>query len=315
MEGEALPVRIVFFGSPEFAVPSLKALANDPRIVVPLVVTQPDRPAGRGRRLTAPAVKLAAEELDLPLIQPETLRDSATIDRIRAVQPELLVVVSYGAILRKSLLELAPHGVINVHPSLLPKYRGAAPIPAAILNGDSETGVSIIKLVRKLDAGPILRQSPMLIAPDETTATLSPKLAELGAEMLTDTSVDWVAGTISPQEQDDALATMTHEWTKADGRIKWTLDAASIERLVRASKPWPVAWTTFQEQPFRIHSARATDGSDDGQPGCVSAHDSAITVTTGDGLLILEQVQPAGKRQMDARAWWNGIPNETVDLL
>lgn len=294
--------------------PTLVALVDAAGIDVPLVVTQPDRPAGRGRRMTAPPVKQAANDLGIPVHQPATLTDADAIKPIVDAQPDLLVVVAYGEILRRDVLNLTPGGAINVHPSLLPKYRGATPIPAAILNGDGETGLSIIKLVRRLDAGPVIARHVVGLDGAETTGTLSERLAHDAARMLPEVCVDWVAGRIEPEPQNDAQATYTREWTRDDARIDWTRPAVEIERLVRASDPWPVAWTTFDGQPLRIHSAQVIDQATASPPGAIERTSDGIVVATGDGILGLVTVQPAGKRAMDAPAWWNGLRIERGQL-
>lgn len=300
-------LRVIFLGSPEIAIPSLEALARHPEIDVRLVVTQPDRPAGRGRRLTPPPVRVAAEALGIDVIQPETLRDSAVLDRMRQEQPDLLVVVAYGEILRKTALELAPLGCLNVHPSLLPRYRGATPIPAAILNGDPTTGVSIMKLVRALDAGPLVAQCAIGVARDDTTGTLSARLADLAAEMLPAVALGYARSERVPIEQDDDGATYTREWTTADARIDWSRPATEIERLVRAADPWPVAWTTLDGERLRVVAATAgAKGLADGPPGDVVIDGGEVVVRTGDGVLRLDRVQPAGKRAMPAADWWRG---------
>lgn len=300
-------LRIIFLGSPELAIPSLDALARHPEIDVRLVVTQPDRPAGRGRRLTPPPVRVAAEALGIDVIQPETLRDPDALDRLRQEQPDLLVVVAYGEILRRSALELAPLGCLNVHPSLLPLYRGATPIPAAILHGDATTGISIMKLVRALDAGPLVAQCAIGVAADDTTGTLTTRLAELAAEMLPAVALAYARGQREPVEQDDRVATYTREWTTADGRIDWGRPAIEIERLVRATTPWPVAWTTVDGERLRIVGARVADlESSPGPPGDVVLNSGLVIVHSGDADLILDQVQPAGKRVMPAIDWWRG---------
>jgi methionyl-tRNA formyltransferase len=280
---------------------------------VKLVVTQPDRPAGRGRRLTAPPVKQAAQEFDIPVYQPESLREPDDSGPLRDAAPDLLVVVAYGEILRRHILELAPHGALNVHPSLLPRYRGSSPIRAAILNGDDTTGISIIKLVRKLDAGPIVRQQPVIIENNEDAATLSDRLSMIVAEMLPSTCRDWIFGEIAAVDQDEQLATMTREWTRDDASIAWNSEAASIERLVRASLPWPVAWTTLNGEPFRILHASLADISDL-SPGLVRRIGKQIVVGCGSGTLQLQTVQPAGKRAMAALGWWNGVQAEELVL-
>ncbi len=305
--------RVVFLGSPEFAVPSLQALAADDRFDLVLVVSQPDRPSGRGRRLTPPPVAAFAAESGLPLFQPESLRDEDAFLRLGSVRPDLLVVVAYGEILRRNVLQLAPGGALNVHPSLLPKYRGAAPIPEAIRRGDLQTGVSIMKLVRRLDAGPVLAQSILDIDPQDTTATLGRRLSMRAAEMLPDVAHAWLGGTVPAIEQDESLATYTHEWTKSDAEIDWTQPADAIERLIRAALPWPVAWTTFKGQRLQVRAATASAGAS-GSPGEISGSANHVTVATGSGALELVTVQPAGRREMPAAGWWTGLQTKPARL-
>lgn len=300
--------RVVFLGSPQFALPSLRALHEDPRFEIPLVVSQPDRPAGRGRRLTPPPVAVYAQEAGLTLFQPSTLKADEAVQRLAEARPDLLVVVAYGEILRRNVLELAPGGALNVHPSLLPRYRGANPIAAAILNGDDETGVSIIKLVRKLDAGPIVAQQRLPIDPMDTTASLGDRLAELAADMLPDVCAGWLSGDLQPSEQDDDQASFTREWTKADAQIDWQRPAVEIERLVRASIPWPVAWTTLNGQRIQVRGAAvAQDADPQGEPGQVFRHGRKVMVVTGDEVLELLLVVPEGKKETPALNWWHGL--------
>jgi len=305
--GIASRLRVIFLGSPEIAIPSLEALARHPEIDVRLVVTQPDRPAGRGRRLTPPPVRLAAEALDIDVIQPETLRGPAVLDRLRAEQPDLLVVVAFGEILRRAVLEIAPLGCLNVHPSLLPRYRGATPIPAAILNGDTTTGVSIMRLVRELDAGPLVAQCEVGVHLTDTTGSLTARLAALAAEMLPGVVLAYARGDRVPVEQDHASATFTREWTTEDARIDWSRPAVEIERLVRAADPWPVAWTTLDGERLRVLAAQAEQATgDEASAGQIERAGGEVVVQTGGGLLRLLRVQPSGKRAMDAADWWRG---------
>jgi methionyl-tRNA formyltransferase len=307
-------LRVVFLGSPQFAVPSLEALIHSNDIDIPLVVTQPDRPAGRGRKLMSPAVKTIAEQHGIPVYQPETLRHEEHIEPIRAVAPDIIVVVSYGEILRKSVLEMAPLGCVNVHPSLLPAYRGATPIQAAILSGDEETGVSIIKLVSRLDAGPVLNQIRTRLEGSETAGVLSDRLSALAAEHLPETLHRWARGEITAENQNDALATYTRELSKADAQIDWTWPADYIERFIRAMQPWPKAWTMLDQQRLVISSS--SDAADydsiDARHGVVHQGDDHVIVSTGAGALRLGKVQPAGKREMDALDWTRGLQNRDV---
>jgi methionyl-tRNA formyltransferase len=309
-------LRVVFLGSPAFAVPSLIQLAEHDNIDVRLVVTQPDRPAGRGRALTPPPVKTTALDLGLPVYQPETLRDDVAVESLRDAAPEVLIVVAYGELLRRNVLELAPHGCLNVHPSLLPRYRGSSPIPAAILNGDTTTGVSVMRLVRKLDAGPVVAQVEEPVRPDDTSGSLSERLAARAARILPDIALRYVAGELLLVPQDESLVTVTREWTTADAQIDWTQPAQQIERLVRAANPWQVAWTTDGETRLRILAASlvAIDPQSHQPPGVVSMHDGAIVVATPDRQLQLDVVQPAGKRAMPAGDWWRGTRRSTTVL-
>jgi methionyl-tRNA formyltransferase len=257
-------------------------------------------------------VRAAADELGVPTYQPESLRTPQTAEPLAAQKPDLLVVVAYGEILRKHVLELAPRGALNVHPSLLPRYRGSAPVRTAILNGDESTGVSIIKLVRKLDAGPIIRQIKVDIEPGEDAAQLESRLAQLAADELPGTCLAWIDGEIDSREQDDSQATMTREWSRDDARIDWSRAAEEVSRLVRASQPWPVAWTNLDGQPFRVHRARVAPVDIAGREGEVQRVGKRAVTSCGDGALELLEVQPAGKRKMDALGWWNGVQADSL---
>lgn len=302
-----MPISVVFLGSPPFAVPSLQALAADPRFTIRLVVTQPDRPAGRGRQPRPPAVKEAAEALGLPVYQPETLRDPAAVDLLASPRADLFIVVAYGEILRQAVLDLPRHGCLNVHPSLLPRYRGSAPVQAAILNGDAETGVSIIKLIRRMDAGPILAQRRVPLDGTETAGSLSETLAAVAAAMLPDVAARWVAGEITPTPQDEAAATYTREITVADGRIDWSRQAAAIERLVRAMQPWPRAWTVLAGRRLVVLDCDISQRASTDPPGTINLGNRPPTVATGSTDLILLRVQPEGRREMAAEDWARGL--------
>lgn len=256
-------------------------------------------------------MKAAAEELGLPVHQPEALRDKHSVQMIAETKPELLVVIAYGEILQRNVLDIASHGAVNVHPSLLPRYRGSAPVRTAILNGDATTGVSIIQLIRKLDAGPILRQDVVDILPEDDAETLTDRLSLLAASVLPDTCDDWISGEITPTVQDESAATMTREWTRHDAVIDWQTSATVISRLVRASQPWPVAWTTLDGDPFRIHAASVAEQVQL-PPGVCRKIGKRILVGCGDNALMLKTVQPSGKRAMPAMNWWNGVQSEEI---
>ena len=307
---------IVFIGTPDFAVPSLRRLAADGHVIT-AVITQPDRPAGRGRRLAPPPVKTAAEALGLTVLQPPTLRDAEPLDAIRALQPEAIVAVAYGQILRQELLDIPPRGVLNVHPSLLPRHRGASPIAGAILAGDDETGVSIMQMDAGMDSGPVLAHRRVPIGPLDTTGTLTSSLAELGAGLLAETLPRWLAGEIDPQPQDDSRATVTHLIRKEDGEIDWTLSAVEIWRRVRAYTPWPGAATALAGEPLLIRQAWPLVGSSGEPPGTVVALDpnvppearaAAFAVQTGDGLLAVLELQRAGRRALSSADFARGVP-------
>jgi methionyl-tRNA formyltransferase len=307
---------IVFIGTPDFAVPSLRRLAADGHVIT-AVITQPDRPAGRGRHLAPPPAKLAAEELGLPVLQPPTLRDAEPLDAIRTLQPEAIVAIAYGQILRQELLDIPPRGVLNVHPSLLPRHRGASPIAGAILAGDDETGVSIMLMDAGMDSGPILAQRRVLIKPLDATGTLTTSLAELGAALLAETLPRWLAGEIEPQPQDDSQATVTRLIRKEDGAIDWTLSAVEIWRRVRAYTPWPGAATALANEPLLIRRAWPLSGSSGEPPGTVvalppsvppEAHAAAFAVQTGDGLLAVLELQRAGRRALSSGEFARGVP-------
>ncbi len=297
--------RIVFMGTPSFAVPVLRALADHHQVVG--VVTQPDRRAGRGRRLTVSPVKEAALALGLPLFQPPTLRTAEAAQRLAAWQPAVIVVAAFGQILRPPLLSLPPHGCLNVHASLLPRWRGASPVAAAILAGETVTGVSLMLMDEGMDTGPILARRSCPIAPDDTTGALTGRLAEMGAQLLIETLPRWLAGGIRPRPQDDDRATYCRLLKKEDGRLDWTRPAAYLERQVRACDPWPGAFTTWQGRRLKVLRARARpEVPADGPPGRVLDLSPGLGVSTGQGVLELIEVQLAGKKPLPAGTFARG---------
>jgi methionyl-tRNA formyltransferase len=297
--------RAVFMGTPEFAVPTLRRLLQAYQVVG--VVTQPDRPAGRGRKLQPPPVKELALAQGLPVLQPRSLRkDPAAVQAIADLEPDVIVVAAYGLILPQSVLDIPPHGCLNIHASLLPKYRGPAPIPAAILAGDGETGVTIMLMDAGMDTGPIIAQRRTPIHPDDTTASLSARLAELGAELLLEVLPGWLSGELTPQPQDDAQATYCGLIRKEDGGIDWTQPAEFIARQVRAYNPWPGAFTFWRGQRLKVLRARPVEAPTDSPPGTVTLVERLPGVITGEGVLLLEEVQLAGKRAMPADVFIRG---------
>lgn len=300
-----MPIDVVFFGSPEFAVPALNALAGDARFNVLVAVTQPDRPAGRGKQVRPPEVKLAAVERGIPVWQPESLRSPEAVAFLKAHPADLYVVSAYGEIFRREVLALPAHGVLNIHPSLLPRHRGSAPIQTAILNGESETGVSVIQMVRKLDSGPIVTQTRVPLSGTETAERLSEQLAELSGRMIPDVAADWVAGKIQVRPQVEEQATYTRELTKAEGRIDWRRPAVEIERRTRAMSPWPGAWTILDGKRLRLLELDISHEQSH-LPGTITRIGNAILVGTGTSPIRLLRVQPEGRREVHAEEWYRG---------
>ena len=299
--------RVVFLGTPFFGVPVLEALVRHHEVVA--VVTQPDRPVGRGRRtLEAPEVKRAAERHGLRVLQPVNLRrDRATVQELRGVGADVFVLAAFGQILRQEVLDIPPHGCIGVHASLLPKWRGAAPIAAAILHGELETGITLMLTDAGMDTGAIIAQEALAIAPDDTTGTLTERLARLGARLLIDTLPAWLAGAITPRPQDDALATYAPMISRDDAHIDWRRSAREIDCLIRAYTPWPGAFTTLDGETLKVVRAHPTAG--EGAPvlpGTVMEVGGGLGVQTGEGVIILDAVQLAGRRVMDAAAFARG---------
>ena len=299
-------MRIVFLGSGAFAIPSLQALVAAGHEIA-AVITQPDREKGRGRSLLPPALKPVAEALGLTVLQPARIRAPEAQEALRALAPELQVVVAYGQILPRSVIDIAPAGTINVHSSLLPRYRGAAPIHWAIVNGEAETGVTTMMIDEGLDTGPILLKRATAIGPEETTPELEARLAAIGGALLVDTIAGLAQGTIAPIPQDHAAATHAPILRKEDGRIDWTAPADAIARRVRGLKPWPgttTAWAGTDLKVLRAAVARPDKGA---EPGTILSMDDGLLVACGGGtaLRILE-VQPASRRPMPASAFTAG---------
>jgi len=297
--------RIVFMGTPRFAVPSLVALCAEQEVVG--VVTQPDRPAGRGRSLVRSPVKESALARGIPVLQPRSLRAPDAIEPVAAWRPDLIVVAAFGQILPPAVLDLPPHGCLNVHASLLPKYRGAAPIPAAILAGDEGTGVTLMRMDVGMDTGPVLAQAEWPIGLEDTTGSLTTALAELGARLLGEMLPDWLAGTLAEQPQDPERATYCRPLKKEDGQLDWRRPAEALNRQVRACYPWPGAHTAWRGQVLKVLRARPLPAwAGAGEPGRVVLLPGLLGVVTGQGLLELVEVQPAGKRPMAGGAFARG---------
>lgn len=298
-----MPARIVFMGSPQFAVPTLQALAEHYPVVG--TVTQPDRPAGRGRELTSPPVKRLAQALNIPVIQPPRLSEPQVMQQLHDWQPDLIVVAAFGQILRQAVLNLPPHGCVNVHASLLPRWRGAAPIQAAILHGDHETGITIMRMDAGIDTGPILSQRETPVYPDDTADSLSERLAHVGADLLIRTLSDYLRGKILPKTQDEAQATYATMLSKADGRLDFSQSAEALALRVRAMNSWPGAFTEWQGQPIKVLRAQAVSGKSPGL-GVARIHKGKPAIGAANGLLVLEEVQPAGKRPISGAEYLRG---------
>ena len=294
--------KIVFMGSPDFAVPTLHALAKNYDVIG--VVTQPDRPSGRGRELKAPPIKLLAQDLGLAIIQPEKLREPAAMEQLRLWSPDLIVVAAFGQILRLDVLALPPRGCINVHASLLPRGRGAAPIQAAILNGDSETGITIMQMDKGVDTGAMLSQRAIKIEDDDTAGSLFEKLSVLGADLLIETLPRYLSGELQPQAQDESKATYAPMLKKEDGLLDFAHQAEELARRVRAFNPWPSAFFEWNGGLLKVHRAHAEAGNESAGKKLIWRNQPAVG--TGSGILVLDEVQPAGKKSMPGRAFLSG---------
>ncbi len=296
-------MRVVFMGSPEFALPSLRALLRAYQVVG--VVTQPDRPAGRGLALRPPPVKQAAIDAALPIVQPRRLRDPEAMAILQEWAPDLIVVAAFGQILRQEVLNLPEHGCLNIHASLLPRWRGAAPVQAAILHGDAETGVTLMKMDAGLDTGPIVAQRALPIREDETGGSLSRRLSEAGAELLLVALPDYLAGRLPPRPQQEQLATYAPLLRKADGALDFRRSAAQLERQVRAFDPWPGSFFLWQGRRINVLGARAERGAAP-EPGTVVERDDRPAIATAEGFLVLQVIQPEGRGPMSAADFMRG---------
>ena len=297
--------KLVFMGSPDFALPSLRALAEQYDVVG--VVTQPDRASGRGRELKAPPVKRLALELGIPVMQPEKLRLPEAMEQLGAWNPELIVVAAFGQILKKDVLEMPRFGCINVHASLLPRWRGAAPINAAILHGDEQTGVTIMQMDVGLDTGPMLSQRSIRLTPGDTAGSVTEKLSPLGADLLIDTLPEYLSGRLRPTPQPEEGVTYAPMLKKEEGRLDFTHDVYELERRVRAFNPWPGAFMDFDGTLLKVHRARPEPG--DAPVARRLVHENQPAVGARGGLLVLEEVQPAGKKSMSGRSFLAGARN------
>lgn len=305
-------MRMIFMGTSELSVTVLESLVKAGHEIVD-VYTRADKPAGRGRKPAPPPVKEASQRLGLPVYQPATIKTPEEIERVRRIKPDIAVIAAYGRLIPGDMLDIPPLKFINLHPSLLPKYRGAAPINAPILAGDKETGVSIFVLEEGMDTGPILAQKSMPITPADTGETLSQKLAILGAELLVDTIPRWARGEIKPQPQDDSQATYTHIIKKEEGRLDWSRTAVELWRQVRAFQPWPGSFTTWNGQLLKVLDSEPIASPVEGDPGRTllvpdpgNPGRRLPAVQTGEGLLVLRKVQLEGHRPLEAHVFLMG---------
>jgi len=296
------PLRIVFMGTPDFAVPSLQALLEGPDTVV-AVVCQPDKKRGRGRKLQAPPVKVLAQEAGVPVLQPTTIRSEAFLEEFRALRPDLAVVAAYGKILPEVLLDTPPLGTINVHGSLLPKYRGAAPIQWALIRGEQETGVTIMQMDAGMDTGDILLPASLPIADEDTAGTLFAKVARLGAVTLAEAIARLKEGTLSPLPQDDSLATSAPMLSKELGHLDWNRSAAELHCLVRGLDPWPSAYGFLEGKRFRFFRPQVLRRNGGEVPGTICGADKeGLLVACAEDCLRLAEIQPEGKKRMSVAA-------------
>jgi methionyl-tRNA formyltransferase len=301
-----MSIKIVFMGSPEFALPTLRALAQHYEVIG--VITQPDRGSGRGREQKSPPVKTLALELNIPVLQPEKLRDPNAMAQLHEWNPELIVVAAFGQILKKDVLELPQYGCINVHASLLPRWRGAAPINAAILAGDEEIGVTIMKMDVGLDTGPMLSKRSIRHTPDLTTGSAIQALSQLGADLLIDTLPDYLSGKTIPQPQPEEGSTYAPMLKKEDGLLDFAHPAVELERRVRAMNPWPGAWFEWNGSVLKVGRAFVSEAKGLGV-GSRFVVEGRPAVMTANGALVLDEVQPAGKKMMPGKSFLAGAKN------
>lgn len=309
-------MRVLFWGTPEFSVPSFRALLGEGHEVVG-VVTQPDRPAGRGRKLHASAMKRAALDERVPVLTPERPRGKPFLDALGAFRPEISVVVAYGHILIPEVLELPDHGSINLHASLLPELRGAAPINWALARGYDRTGITVMRMTEGMDEGPILLQREVPINEEDTVATLSSRLSEVGAEALLEALALLEVGALEPAEQDHDRATYAPKVDREIARVDWSRSARQVANHIRGMDPFPGAWTMHRGGPLKLFQPSVGETDSDAPPGSVLRADpvAGLIVKAGEGCVTIGGVQPAGKRRMDTSDWLRGGGPAVGDLL
>lgn len=294
-----MKTKITFFGTHEFAVTILEGLLKSPEIEVVQVITQPDEPVGRKQILTPPPVKILAQKYSIPVDQPSTLKNHHL-----NIQADIFIVAQYGKIIPKHIIETPPHGTLNVHTSLLPKYRGASPIQTALMNGETETGVTIMKMDEGMDTGPILLQKKIKIEPDDTYLTLNEKLSHIGTQALLETIPTYIQGTLEPVPQDDTQATYTKLLSREDGRIQWKKSAEEIYNLYRGLTPWPGIWTLWGEK--RLKLIEITKGEGSLRSGLVEIKNGQMKIGCQEGCVEVVKIQPEGKGVMEGKVFLNG---------
>ncbi len=310
-----MSLNIIFMGSPDFAVPTLKSLLAS-KHKVSAIVTQPDRPKGRGRAMAPPPVKVCALTANVPIFQPEKASDPEFIASIRDLQPDLLVVVAYGQILKQELLDIPKYFCMNVHSSLLPKYRGAAPINWAVINGEKETGITTMKMVSKLDAGDILLVQRLPIRPGDNAQMVHDALAEIGAELTLKTIEHLEKDELQPIVQDESEVTFAPKLNKEDGLVDWTRSAEEISNRIRGAQPWPGAYTFLKGRRVRIWKAEVRPGDAAEQFGVVAEVTSAgIEVSAGRGRILIMELQPEGKKRLDVKSFLAGNAVKIGDVF
>ncbi len=306
MAGNNKQFRIIFMGTPDFSVPALQALIDGPDQVV-AIVTQPDRPKGRGKKMTPPPVKVLAESVEIPVLQPTKIRTEEFADVLRSYLPDLIIVAAYGRILPPSILDLPPMGCINIHGSLLPRHRGAAPIQWAVLSGDTEAGVTIMQMDVGMDTGAMLLPAAIPVKEEDTAGTLFTKLSELGGKALMQALDLLRQDKLPPIEQDHSLATEAPPLKKEHGCIDWNKTAPEIHCLIRGMDPWPTAYSFLDGKRFRFFSPTVSDLDSDLAPGSiVQADRSGLFIATGKGVLCVSEIQPEGKKRMSVEAYLCG---------
>lgn len=301
------PLRILFMGTPDFAVPALQGLLRGPDLVV-AAVCQPDKESGRGRKMQAPPVKLLAQASGVPVLQPKSVRTTAFLDEVATLHPDLIVVCAYGKILPSDLLRLPPLGAINIHGSLLPKFRGAAPIQWAVINGERETGVTIMQMDEGMDTGDILLPVAVPVTDEDTSGTMFAKLAEVGGRALLEAIARLKTGNLPPQKQDDSLATEAPMLSKEMGHLDWSQDARRLHCLIRGLDPWPSAYSFLGESRFRFFRPLLVEDSVGAPPGTICRADrEGLLVATGRDQLLLREIQAEGKKRMEVQSLLRGM--------